>query len=233
MSDDAERYSEEEVALILRRAAEIQVGRSMSLAEVEAAASEAGIDGALVRRAAAEIRTRKSTDALALHGVFGQTRLVYERSLEGTLGPVHWDDLVAEIRRRMHTDGSLESIGKELVWVSRKAGDQVGRNVRVSVFGRRTHTVIRIEERTGGLAGSLYGGIMGGGVGVGVAWIVPVCVAALNSPQLIAVLLPLWIVATWYLARTIQRGVLQSRHQELEALADGLEQVGRELAAGQ
>jgi hypothetical protein len=228
MSDEPERYSEEEVGLILRRAAEIQAGRSMTLTELEAAATEAGIDGALVRRAAVEIRTQSRQDELELHGVFGQTRLAYERTVAGVLGPQQWEDLVAEIRRRLGVAGHVESIGKELVWTSRPSGVQSGRDVRVTVFGRRTHTVIRVEERVGGLAGGLYGGIMGGSFPVGVAWVVPVCVAAIRIPQLIPVLLAGWVVLMWYLARSIQRGVLQSRHEQLEALSDGLQELGHD-----
>ena len=88
MSDEPERYSDEEVGLILRRAAEIQAGRSMTLAELEVAASEADIDGALVRRAAGEVRTRKSEDQLELHGVFGQSQLAYERTVAGNDVPL-------------------------------------------------------------------------------------------------------------------------------------------------
>jgi hypothetical protein len=229
MSDEPERYSEEEVGLILRRAAEIQAGRSMTLAELEAAAIEAGIDGPLVRRAAVEIRTQSGHDELELHGVFGQTRLAYERTVAGVLGPELWEDFVAEIRRRLGVPGHVESIGKELVWTSRAPGTtQQGRDVRVTVFGRRTHTVIRVEERVGGLAGGLYGGIMGGAFPVGIAWVVPVCLAAIGIPQLIPVLLAGWVVLMWYLARSIQRGVLQNRHEQLEALADGLQDLGRD-----
>jgi hypothetical protein len=233
MNDEPERYSEEEVGLILRRAAEIQAGRSLTLPELEAAASEAGIDGALVRRAAVEVRTRRSTDELQLHGVFGQTQLVYERTVAGLVGPGDWDELVAEIRRQLGGHGIVESLGKELVWRSQKLSGEAGRDIRVSVFARRTHTVIRVEERTGALAGGLYGGIMGGGFGVGVAWIVPVLIAAVGVPQLIPVLLALWVGALWYLARSIQRSVLRSRHEQLTALADGLEDVCRDLAKDQ
>jgi hypothetical protein len=233
MSDEPERYSEEEVGLILRRAAEIQAGRSMTLAELEAAATEAGIEGALIRRAAVELRTRREPESLELSGLFGPTRLAYERRVEGAIRAPHWDEILAEIRRRLGNYGLVGQQSKELVWQSKKLSGEAVRDIRVSVFARRGHTVISVEERTGGLAGGLYGGIMGGGLGAGVGWIVPVCIAALGVPQLIPVFLALWVAGTWYLARSIQRAVLRNRHQELTALADGLQELCGELAGDQ
>jgi hypothetical protein len=233
MTDEAERYDEEEVGLILHRAAEIQAGRSMTLDELEAAAAEAGIDRALVRRAAVEVRQRREPPPVAMPGVFGPLRLRQERRIVGTLGAANWEDIVAEIRRHLGLDGGAESLGKELVWRSKKNPAGGGRDVRVSIVRRRGQTLIEVEERAGGLAGGLYGGIMGGGFGAGVAWILPVCIAALGAPVLIPVFLAAWVVATWYLARRIQRPIMQARAVQLHALADGLEELGQELAVHQ
>lgn len=229
MSGD-ERYSEDEVALILHRAAEIQPGRSMSLAELEAVADEAGIEPALVRRAADEVRLAKRQPSAppAVVGVFGPTQLVYERRVDGTVDSSMWDDIVAEIRRQLPLSGSLESVGRELIWSS-QAVDESGRKIRVIVTPRAGKTLVRVEESTGPLAGGLYGGIMGGAGLGGLGWIIPVSIAALGMPILIPVLFVAWIYATYLLARTIFRTVIAGRRAQLERLADGVAEIAGEL----
>jgi hypothetical protein len=221
VSEEPERFDDEEVGLILRRAAEVQAGRSMTLAELEGAAAEAGIDAALVRRAAAELRTKHDTPPVAGPGPFGPTALVYERRLPGNIGPEAWEDIHSEIRRRLKIDGMIETIGKELVWSSVRRGGP-GRDIRVVVSTRRGRTIVRVEERTGGLAGGIFGGIMGGLTPAGIGWIVPVCIAAVGMPVLIPLLLVAWVAGSYWLARTIYRTVLAPRQRELEQLADGI-----------
>jgi len=228
MADD-ERFTEEEVGLILSRAAAAQAGRSMTLAELESAATEAGIDGALVRRAATEVRLQPDTPPARNPGIFGPTLLVYERRIEGRVDARAWEDLVSEIKRRTKAEGGVEQLGKELVWAARRRNG-TGRELQVVVTPRRTHTLIRVEERTGGLAGGIYGGIMGGLLPVGLAWVIPVCIAALGVPVLIPFVIALWVYATYLFSRTIYRGALAPRQMELESLANGVAETCREFA---
>lgn len=230
MGDESERFDDEEVGLILRRAAEVQAGRSMTLAELETAAAEAGIDAALVRRAAAELRTRHDTPEVSGGGVFGPTALVYERRVPGTIDATAWEEVLSEIRRRTKMDGSVEQLGKELVWTSAKRGGPA-RDVRVVVSARRGRTIVRVEERTGGLAGGIFGGIMGGLFPAGLGWIIPVCIAALELPILIPLLIVAWVAGSYWLSRTIYRTVLEPRQRELVALAEGVTETVAELAA--
>jgi hypothetical protein len=229
MADD-ERFTEEEVGLILSRAAAAQAGRSMTLAELESAATEAGIDGALVRRAATEVRTQPDTPPVPNAGVFGPTLLVYERRIEGRVDARAWEDIVSEIKRRTKAEGGVEQLGKELVWAARRRNG-VGRELQVVVTPRRTHALVRVEERTGGLAGGIYGGIMGGLFPVGLGWVIPVCIAALGVPVLIPFLIALWVYATYLFSRAIYRGALAPRQIELESLANGVAETCREFAA--
>ncbi len=223
MADD-ERYTEEEVGLILSRAAAAQAGRSMTLPELEAAASEAGIDTALVRRAASDIRSRSDAPAVPSTGVFGPTILVYERRVPGRVDAGAWQDIVSEIKRRTKAEGGVEQLGKELVWASRRRNG-VGRELQVVVTPRRDHTLVRVEERTGALAGGVYGGIMGGTFPFGLGWILPVCIAALEMPVLIPVFLVAWVYGAYLFSRTIYRTVLSTRQAELESLANGVSEV--------
>ena len=232
MSDN-ERYSEEEVGLILHRAAEIQPGRSMSLAELEAVADEAGIDRALVRQAASEVRLEKHRSAPVVApsgGAFGPTRIVFERTIQGTVDPMMWDDIVAEIRRHLDLDGAADKVGKELIWATRPT-DESPRKIRVIVTPRAGKTLVRVEENTGPLAGGVYGGIMGGGGAGGLGWIIPVSIAVLHMPLLIPVFFAVWLYATYLLSRSIFRSVIANRQPQLEGIADGVADLAGELVA--
>ena len=115
------------------------------------------------------------------------------------------------------------------MWAARRRNG-TGRELQVVVTPRRTHTLIRVEERTGGLAGGIYGGIMGGLLPVGLAWVIPVCIAALGVPVLIPFVIALWVYATYLFSRTIYRGALAPRQMELESLANGVAETCREFA---
>jgi hypothetical protein len=212
MADD--QYSEDEAALILRRAAEIQPGRTMSLAELEAVADEAGIERSLVRQAAMEIRSAQPIAAPS--GPVGMMRVVHERSVPARLQPGARDAMLAEIRRHLPGKGRLEELGDELIWSANN------RQLRIIVTPRNDQTLVRVEERFGGLVGGLYGGIVGGGGMAGLGWIIPVCIAALHMPILIPVFFVAWLYATYLLARGIYTKIRDERHAQLQALADDL-----------
>ena len=83
------RFNEREVAAIIKRASELQevesIGESstgMSLAELEQIAREAGLDPALVRRAASDLDTRV-TDRQPSAFFGAPTGLVLERTIDG------------------------------------------------------------------------------------------------------------------------------------------------------
>jgi hypothetical protein len=208
-----EHYSEDEAALILRRAAEIQPGRTMSLAELEAVADEAGIERSLVRQAAMEIRSAKPTTT---SDPIGLMRVVHERSVPARLQVDAREAMLAEIRRHLPGSGRLEQLGDELIWSSSN------RQLRVIVSPRNGQTLVRVEERLGGLVGGLFGGIVGGGGLGGLGWIIPVCIAALHMPLLIPVFFVLWIYGSYLLARGIYTKIRNERHAQLQALADDL-----------
>ena len=231
MAERGDGYTEEEVALILRRAAELAPAQTMSLQELEGVASEAGIDTALIRRAALELRERGRDPApLDQSGVFGPTRTVYERVAAGSIGPQAWSQIVAEIRRHVDEPGAIDEIGEELIWRSRARGQSSGRDVRVVVTPRSGKTLVRVEENTAALAGGLYGGLMGGLGGGGLGWILPVCIVAIGVPILIPVVLAVWVFAVYRLARTIYHGALTSRRAQLEGIAEGVAQLCSDIA---
>ncbi len=159
MSEGGPKFSDEETALILRRAAELQAkeGRGLSLRELEAAAAEAGIDVALVRRAAEEVAVAgPPAPAPASGGVLGSPlHLVHEHVVPGADGGT-WEDELTEIRRRLGLEGRVEASGRQLAWATNAAR---GRDVRVSIVVRGGRRIVRVEERLGGLGGGLYLGM--------------------------------------------------------------------------
>jgi len=220
------RFNEKEVALIIKRASELQQTETtsesstgMSLAELEQVAREAGLDLQLVRRAAADLDTRV-TDR-APNGFLGApTVLRLERTIDGEVPADEFEQLVLEIQSQLGQVGSATTIGRTLQWTVQGADRRraATRTVQVTISPRDGRTTIRIEERLRGLAGGLFGGLMGGlgggmsGVAAGIGF------GALHSG---AAFVGIWgsvIGASYLLARTIYGRVVRGRGDELQSL---------------
>ena len=98
------RFNEKEVALIIKRASELQTettsesNTGMSLAELEQVAREAGLDPELVRRAAADLDTRV-TDQTPNRFLGAPTALRLERTIEGEVPAEEYEPMVLEMQR--------------------------------------------------------------------------------------------------------------------------------------
>jgi hypothetical protein len=232
MSEAGPKFSDEESALILQRAAELQAreGRSLSLRELEVAAAEAGIDVALVRRAAEEVAVAgppAPAPAPVSGGVLGSPlHLVHERGVPDD-GRGSWDDELTAIRHRLGLEGRVEASARQLAWVA-----EGGRDVRVSIVVRGGRRIVRVEERLGGLGGGLF---LGMGLPVtfgGLGFILPICIAVLRVPVLIPFAFLAWAGLAFMLARTIFTSIARQRDAELRALADGLVDVSHQSPLG-
>ena len=116
------RYNEKEVADIIKRASEFQQLEStaestagMSLTELEQVAREAGLDPALVRRAATDIDTRVS-DQKPSAFIGAPTNLVLERTIDGEVPVDEYETLVLEMQRELGGVGQASMLGRSLVW---------------------------------------------------------------------------------------------------------------------
>ncbi|MEM6997219.1 MAG: hypothetical protein AAF721_42335 [Myxococcota bacterium] len=227
MAGEQRKYSEQEASLILKRASELALAepgdsRQMSLAELEAAAGEAGIEGALVRRAAAELANAPAPGAPDNVFVGGPTTIVLEAIVDGEIPEAGHEHVVNLVRRRTGEQGTHDVIGRTLTWSSASnPGRQITRNVMVTLAARNGVTTIRIEERLGQLAGALFGGIFGGvgGGGLGI-WIGPLIVA--GYPALIPVALVAWLGTVYAVVRRIYAGKARARGDDLRALLKAL-----------
>jgi hypothetical protein len=229
------KFSEEEVALIIKRAAELQQteaieeekGTSLTLSEVEQIAREAGIDPALIRRAAQTLdrpaeRTRPSPF------IGAPTRIVYERVIDGEISNDLFEPLVNEVRRTFGDNGIPSVLGRTLAWTSTQTGGRRrarGRQIDVSVAVRGGVTTIRVEEELRNTAGALFGGLVGGGGGGTTGISVGIGMAAFHSAAL-AGLLWVTIAGGFYtLARAIYGNIERKRSTELRELTARLEQI--------
>lgn len=234
MSPDADRpsrYSDQEVALILRRAAEMQAGArgsvetadGLSLAALEEIAREAGIDPSLVRRAALEVEDRR---AAAPHNAAlgAPSRLIIERRLTSEPTAHDYEMLAAELRRALTPTGHVEIVGRSFGWSSGRFGE-TDRQVAVTVTPRARGAVLRIEESLGPLAGGVFGGIVGGVGGGGFGVALGVGLGVLASPVLAVGGAAVCVVGSYALARSIFGSVATRRGAALRELADRLLEV--------
>lgn len=228
------RFNEEEVALIIKRAAELQQtehveqepGRALSLTDVEQIAREAGIDPKLIRRAAMGL-DQPSTTIRPSPWLGAPTRIVFERVVDGEIPIEEFEPLIAEVRRTFGDNGVPSVLGRSLAWSSsgtarRKAQ---GRNLDVSVVVRGGVTTIRVEEELRNLAGGLFGGLLGGGAGGTTGITIGIGMQVFQSFPIAALM---WVTAAggfYALARTIFGNISEKRERELRALADRLEEL--------
>jgi hypothetical protein len=224
------RFSEKEVAHIIKRASELQQDEApaestsgMSLAELEQVAREAGLDPALVRRAATDLDTRV-TDQKPSRFIGAPTTLRLERTIEGEVPIDEYEPMVLEIQRELGGVGSGSTLGRSLQWTMqgpdrRRAGM---RTVQVTVTPRNGHTTIRIEEPLGQLAGGLFGGLMGGLGGGMTGPAVGVGIGAFHSGSITVGLVGAAISGSYLLARTIFGRMARKRGERLQALMSRL-----------
>src|SRR6476619_6227112 len=98
------KFNDEEVALIIKRAAELQQteqieqssSSALSLQEVEEIAKEAGIEPALIRRAASTLDTHTVVNRPS-PWIGAPTRIVFERVVDGEISADAYETLVNEI----------------------------------------------------------------------------------------------------------------------------------------
>lgn len=235
------KFNDEEVALIIKRAAELQQtqqvsedpAHALSLSEVEEIAKEAGIDPKLIRRAALTLdHTSEVTRPSPWVGA--PTRLVFERVVDGEITSDAYEPLVNEIRRTFGDNGVPSVLGKTLAWTSTSAGgrrNSRGRQIDISIMSRGGVTTIRVEEELRNTAGALFGGLVGGGGGGSTGITVGLGMGAFNSPP-IAIMLWLAVAGGFYaLARAIFSNISEKREKQLRDLADRLQQQIEATAA--
>jgi DNA-binding transcriptional MerR regulator len=156
------RYSEEEFALILRKASEIQDppgggsrrsrGHGLTLEEIQSIAREAGIDPQAVSRAAALLGSAEWGEKGGLAGrIFGGPG-TYHLSFQvpGRLPPEEYRAILELIRRTLEHQGEVAEVLGGVEW--KTVGEVSAINVNISPHGGSTSIQI-VGDR--GAAGAL------------------------------------------------------------------------------
>ncbi len=229
-------YSEREVAAIIERAAQAQRREApddapgLTLAEIERAGRDAGLDPMLLRRAAAEI----DAGLLSAEGARPGTSIA-ERWIDGPLRPEAWEDAVTALRLKIGAPAGAASdtglVGDTREWVHSSASG-VRTTVAASPRGDRTRVRVVVQDAVvnarmqgtivGAVASSalalLAGGLVAEGVGLG---------------DLAGVLtaIAVFLVGTAALSETLTR-LSHTRRARQSAEADRLaDDLARQLAA--
>lgn len=227
----ARRYNEKEVALLLKRASELQRAApsvrdptGLTLRELEEIASEAGLDSAMLRQAAAELDAglHGAQAGLATRLAGAPLRLVLERTVPSELLESTYAELLPLILTAADRPGFASQVGQTFTWTSQDQANVRQLQVMISSAGGTTR--IRLEERYAGLAGGIFGGGLGGvggGVGGGLGGALG---GALGSLTL-GVGIPAVVIALSYAGcRAIYRHTVNRRREVLERLLNDLEQ---------
>lgn len=219
MSDErGRRIDRQEAGRILDRAAELADDdrETLTVGELADAATEAGLEGKLVRRAASELQRREAAPIQTNGGVvsaelrtrrdldLGATQLAVQRAFGGTA-------VVSD-------QGDLTTVASK--------GHALAPRRSVSIHRGSAHALVRIEvDRT--IPERFTRWTLGGAVGLlgGLVVLAPLLVllmtTATGSAPLLAV--PVWIVGWFLLAQVIvMRGRRRSR-EAITALAEELD----------
>lgn len=238
---DSRRFSEEEVALIVKRAAELQhteqserePGNAMTLSEIEQIAKEAGIDPRLIRRAAQGIDRPAETNRPS-PWVGAPTRLVFERVVDGEISSEHHESLVNEMRRTFGDNGIPSVLGRTLAWTTTPVAGRAStraRSVDVSVIARAGVTTIRVEEELRNVAVPVFAGLVAGGGGGSTGITLGIAMTVFESAAIAGAL---WVVVAggfYALARGIYGGIAAKRERQLRELISRLEDQVRDAVA--
>jgi hypothetical protein len=147
---DARRYTDREVRLILKAAVEIQQQSAdaaqpsggLSLAELEQVAAEAGIDPAVIRRAAASLDAGAPEDAPSRF-LGASTEIVVERVVDAPVDERDFEELLGVVRAHTRHLGEARTVGRLFGWRGRV--DTARAEVSVTPAGARSAVRVRFE----------------------------------------------------------------------------------------
>lgn len=154
-------YTEREVADLIERAVERQQqarqkapGETLSLAEIERIAAEAGIDPAHIREAAGEMDAVGKT--LKRESGHTKTTVFVERWIDAPLTPEAWEDAVISLQGQHGADasmwmgksagGTVQKVGNAYEW---RHTSSMGVQTTVTASPRDGRTRLRITQLVG------------------------------------------------------------------------------------
>ncbi|MBL0937703.1 MAG: hypothetical protein IBJ03_02350 [Gemmatimonadaceae bacterium] len=165
MSDDQRVYSDEEFAVILRKASELAsqgegapaAADGLTLAEIKAAASQAGFDPVLVERAARQlVRSSPASPIERLMG--GSLRHQLDSHLAVTLDEESAAKLLAVIRIAAGQTGSYEGHASAMGITWHDGGELEALHVSARAVEHGTRVSLVLDRRSTLMVTTLFGG---------------------------------------------------------------------------
>jgi hypothetical protein len=216
------RYADEETALILRRAAELQ-GAALpptapTLTDLQQIADEAGIEPRYVRQAAAELASARPGRVAGT-----STSLWLERVVPGELRASEFDALADAIRSATGMAGQVTVLGRGFTWTSGVPGHpRPARAITLTVTSVDGRTTLRGDESLAAISSDLFGA----GVGSALIGGFGAVASAGGDPGLGVVAIGM----AWAAASLLGAGHLQHRAaaRRRADLADLLERIANE-----
>ncbi len=204
------KYTDQQMALILRRAAEQQAAAgeaTHSLESIQAIARQVGIDPALVADAALNLdaggRARHLLGEPSAHRISRRLRLAP--------GPIDSAAVVATIRDHVPLVGEMRQVGDSIEWHAGQADNQIF----VAVSPGTAGPALRIDARQHGLKALAY---LGAGITGGLATLLSVAFWSAPGAAVGAAALG----ASFVGARALWNRHARRRNERLRVLSDAL-----------
>lgn len=234
MSDKQRKYTDAEVRQIIEKALHLQKNEStvegienrqegVTIEEIDAIASEAGISSALIRRAAVEVGSEAATQKQNrfLGGAVDliEIRLAGEAAAQSDL-----ERIFAMIPSFTGENGTGNVMGGSLSWATNaEVVQRTGHSVDISVTPSEGQSVVKVRNRLGQMAAGLFGGLVGGvGLGAGLGVGLGVGLKTLSSIPF-AVLFPIGaLVGSYLIARFAFTLFSKARKSRIKDIADNI-----------
>jgi hypothetical protein len=133
----------------------------MSLEQLEQVAGEAGIDTAVIRRAAAQLDLQPDAEASAFLG--SPDHIVVERTVDFVVDQSEFDNLLDVVRGISREVGEVSNVGRQFGWKGSIDGAKC--DITVSASGSTTTFRVRIDLEHEILGHFMLKGMLGGAGG--------------------------------------------------------------------
>ena len=231
-TDSDRRFTDQEVALVLQRAAEIEErrstsasGRGLTLGELRDIAREVGLSPDVIDEAVAAVRTGGRPRGGSLLGASLSNKVV--RGVPGRLDEDDLQRLIGVIEDRVDATGTVTEALGTVRWTSIGRGHKFDRTTQVSLTAADRETQIQVVQRyPSGLRAILHGlptawGAMIGGAIAASAAVIPVVGIGIG---LGGAALGLGI------GRSVWQALARKSAREVERVAGELTEAARELS---
>lgn len=210
----ADRYTDTQLALILKRAAELQASGeepTHSLASIQQLGEQVGIDGDLIARAAESLPADPQS-GFSLSGTSSAYRT--SRRVPVAISTVDHGRLAALIRDHMTGLGELRPVGEGFEWHSGASDNKT----LIAVAPAGDHTRVRVDLRQHGQKAALY-------LGAGLLTMVAGVAGVIASPVIGGAMFVGMGVGSFIAARTAWDRIAARNRRRVESLLDEINDI--------